>query len=93
MSRTQSRSPRKSRTTLSLSHDAVVYLKSYQAEKKEASLSSAVEALIEEQKQRETLEKLAAETRAYYDSLASDEQEESEAWGKFAESESANSET
>jgi hypothetical protein len=92
MNRTQPRLPRKSRTTLSLSRDAVVYLKSYQAQKNQASLSSAVEALIEEQKQREAGEKLAAQTRAYYDSLTSSEQEESEAWGKFAESESANSE-
>jgi hypothetical protein len=83
----------KSRKTFSLSRDAVTYLETYQAKKKEASLSSAVEALIEERKEQEEAEKLAAQTRAYYDSLGADELGESEAWGKFAESESANTET
>ena len=92
MSRNQARSQRKSRKTLSLSRDAVVYLETYQARKKEASLSSAVEALIEERKQQEEAEKLAAQTRAYYDSLTPAEQDESEVWGKFAESEAADSE-
>ncbi len=83
------RSPQKSRKTLSLSRDAVAYLESYQARKKEASLSSAVEAMIRERKQRDEAEKLAAQTRAYYDSFGPAEAEESEAWGKFAESELA----
>jgi hypothetical protein len=37
-------------------------------------------------------EKLAPQTRAYYDSLMSTEQNESEIWGKFAESEAMDSE-
>jgi hypothetical protein len=88
----RNRFARKSRKTLSLSRDAVVYLETYQAKKKEASLSSAVEALIEERKQQEEAEKLAAQTRSYYDSLTPTDQDESEAWGEFTESESANSE-
>jgi hypothetical protein len=82
----------KSRKTFSLSRDAVTYLETYQAKKKAASLSSAVEALIEERKQQDASEKLAAQTRAYYDSLTPGELDESEAWAKLAESESANSE-
>ena len=92
MNRNQTHLARKSRKTLSLSKDAVTYLESYKAQKREASLSSAVEALIEEQKQRDAAEKLATQTRAYYDSLTPSQQEDSEAWGQFAESESAKSE-
>ncbi len=88
----QTKKPRKSRKTLSLSREAVIYLETYQAKKKEASLSSAVETLIEERKQQDEAEKLAAQTRAYYDSLTHPELDESEAWAKFTESESANSE-
>jgi hypothetical protein len=84
-----SRRQTKSRKTLSLSRDAVIFLESYQTQKKEASLSSAVEALIEEQKQRQAAEKLTAQTRVYYDSLTADDQDETEAWGKFTESEAA----
>ena len=87
-----SRHQTKSRKTLSLSRSAVTYLEIYQAKKREASLSSAVEALIEERKQQDEQEKLAAQTRAYYDSLSPTEQDESEAWGKFTESEAADSE-
>jgi len=83
----------KSRKTLSLSRSAVSYLETYQAKKREASLSSAVEALIEERKQMDEEEKLAAQTRAYYDSMTLTEQEENETWGKFAESEAADFET
>ena len=92
MSRAHTKSPRKARRTFSLSKEAVIYLETYQAKTKEASLSSAVEALIEERKQQDAAEKLAAQTRAYYDSLSSAELDDSEVWGKFAESESANSE-
>lgn len=82
----------KSRKTFSLSREAVTYLETYQVKKKEASLSSAVEALIEERKQQEAAENLAAQTRAYYDTLAPAEQDETEAWGRFVESEIADSE-
>jgi|KBSMisStaDraftv2_1062788.scaffolds.fasta_scaffold381639_2 hypothetical protein len=92
MTSRQAKTARKSRKTLSLSRNAVHYLETYQAQKKEASLSSAVEALIEERKQQDEEEKLAAQTRAYYDSLSSSELHANEAWAKFTESESANSE-
>ena len=49
-----------------------------------------IEALINERTQPES-EKLATQTRAHYDSLTPAGQNESEAWSKFAESESANS--
>lgn len=84
--------PRKSRKTFSLSRDAVAYLETYQAQAKEASLSSAVEALIHERKQQEEADRLAAQMRAYYDSFSPAEQDESEAWGKFVESEITDSE-
>jgi hypothetical protein len=77
----------KSRRTFSLSHDAVAYLESYRHKRKEGSLSGAVEAMIRERRDREEQEKLAAQTRAYYDSLQPAELEESEAWGAFGESE------
>jgi hypothetical protein len=86
-------SARKSRKTFSLSRDAVAYLETYQAKKKEASLSGAFEAIIRERKEQEKKDQLTAQTRAYYDSLASEDVDESEAWGKFAESELANSES
>jgi hypothetical protein len=93
MNRRQTRtSSRKSRKTFSLSRDAVMYLETFQARKKEASLSGAVEALIHERKEQEAADKLAAQTRAYYDSLTPAELGDSEAWGKFAESEVADSE-
>ena len=82
----------KSRKTLSLSRAAVTYLETYQAKKKEPSLSSAVEALIEERRQQDEKAKLAAQTRAYYDSMTPADQEEGEAWGKFTELEATDSE-
>jgi len=85
-------SARKSRKTFSLSRDAVTYLETYQVKRKEPSLSGVVEAIIRERREREEADKLAAQTRAYYDSLASAELDESEAWGEFAESEIADSE-
>jgi len=83
---------RKSRKTFSLSRDAVAYLETYRNERKESSLSGAVEALIHERRQQEEAARLAAQTRAYYDSLTPAAQEESEAWGRFAESELTDSE-
>jgi hypothetical protein len=49
-----------------------------------------IEALMNERTQPEA-EKLVSQTRAYYDSLTPAGQNESEAWSKFAESESTNS--
>jgi len=89
MSRSASR---KSRKTFSLNRETVAYLETYQAKRKEASLSSAMEAIIHERKGLEEADKLAAQTRAYYDSLAPAELDESEAWGKFVESEIAETE-
>jgi hypothetical protein len=85
-------SARKSRKTFSLSRDAVTYLEAYRAKQREPSLSSVVEAIIRERKQQEESERLAAQIRAYYDSLAPAELDESEAWGRFAENEMAESE-
>lgn len=85
-------SSRKSRRTFSLSREAVTYLENYRSRKKEASLSGAVEALIQERRQQEESERLAAQTRAYYDSFSPEEAEESDAWGSFTESEISDSE-
>ena len=84
--------PRKSRKTFSLSRDAVAYLETYQSKKRESSLSGAVEALIHERKQQEEADRQVAQTRAYYDSLGEEEKNEDDAWGRFAESEIADSE-
>jgi len=83
---------RKSRKTFSLSRDAVTYLENYRSKKKEPSLSGAVEALIHERRQQEEGDRLAAQTRAYYDSLSPEEEDESDTWGRFAESEVSDSE-
>jgi hypothetical protein len=81
----------KSRKTFSLSRTAVSYLETYRSRKKESSLSGALEALIRERKQQEEAEKLAAQTRAYYDSLTPSDAEECKGWGKFSEFELADS--
>jgi hypothetical protein len=85
--------PRKSRKTFSLSRDTLAYLESYRVRGKAPSLSGVVEVIVREQKEREEAEKIAAETRQYYDTVGSAELEESEIWGKFAEYEAADSET
>jgi len=61
--------PRKSRKTFSLSRETTAYLETYRARRKDPSLSAAVEAIIRERRQQEEADKLAAQTRAYYDSL------------------------
>jgi hypothetical protein len=83
---------RKRRKTFSLSRDAVSYLETYQARRKEPSLSGVVESIIRERKEKEEADNLAAQTRAYYDSLPPAELDESAAWGEFVESEIADSE-
>jgi hypothetical protein len=83
---------RKSRKTFSLSRDAVAYLETYRARRKEPSLSGVVEAIIRERREEEEADKLAAQTRAYYDSVTPAELKETEAWGEFVESEIADSE-
>lgn len=88
----KSTAARKSRKTFSLSRDAVIYLEAYRSKKKESSLSSAIESLIDERRQQEEAQKLAAQTLAYYDSLSPEEEIESDVWGRFTESEVSDSE-
>jgi len=84
---------RKSRKTFSLSRDALVYLETYRVGRKEQSLSGVVEALIRERREQDEADKLAAQTRAYYDSLPPSDAAEQEAWGEFVETDMADSDT
>jgi len=43
-----------------------------------------VETLVQEQQQREALERLNQEVSAYYDSLTAEEIAEQQEWGEFA---------
>lgn len=77
---------RKERVTLSLERGTVKFLKNC-ARAKASSVSACVEQIISRSRQTSEVERLNAQTLAYYDSLSEQERREEAAWGEFAESE------
>ena len=77
----------KARKTFSLSADVVGFLEEKRETQKAASLTAALETLVRDEMRRMELERLNAETAAYYDALTEDERKADSDWGTFAESE------
>ncbi len=72
----------KLRKTFSLSRNALAYLEGIKRSRGAQSLTAALETLVQEQQQREALERLNQEISAYYDSLTQEEMEEQRAWAE-----------
>lgn len=77
---------RKERITVSLSRDAVQFLRSFRAQVKSPSISALLEGILAELRGRSEMEQLNAKVSAYYDSLSDAQVREDAAWGQFGES-------
>ncbi len=76
----------KQRITVSLTKDAVAFLKSYRAQVRAPSLSALVEEMITDLQRREEREALDRSVTAYYDSLSAEQVRDEAAWGELGES-------
>jgi predicted CopG family antitoxin len=77
---------RKARKTFSLSREAVKYLESLRAGKRDKSISSVLEELIRQRREAEQVQRASASVASYYDSLSDEQAAEERAWGAFGES-------
>jgi hypothetical protein len=73
---------RKKPRTFSLAEDVIQILESIKRERRLDSLTSAVEEVVRDAKKA----RLAAQVKAYYDSLSDDEVNQEKEWGAFSES-------
>jgi hypothetical protein len=78
----------KERISLSLSAEAVRYLKAYRERTRMPSLSALVEAMVADFRRARAMHRLSADVNAHYDSLSEEESREDSAWGEFGEYES-----
>ena len=76
----------KQRITVSLTKEAVAFLRSYRAQLKAPSLSALVEDIITDLQRRQEREELDRSITAYYDSLSAEQLREEAAWGELGES-------
>jgi len=81
-----SRTSGKGRLTVSLSKAHIQFLKTHCGERRAASVSAYVEALVADAQARAKLDELSAQTALYYNSLSAKESEELSAWGELGES-------
>ncbi|MCI0353656.1 MAG: hypothetical protein L0099_01265 [Acidobacteria bacterium] len=75
---------RRQRRTFSLAPEVIEYIEQVQKKQDTPSLSAAFEAIVREQQQKEWMDRINAETTAYYDSLTEEEVAEQKAWGEVA---------
>ncbi|MGH9530827.1 MAG: hypothetical protein ACRD2Q_00430 [Terriglobales bacterium] len=75
---------RRQRRTFSLAPETIAYIEQVQKKQDTPSLSAAFEAIVREQQQKEWMDKINAETTAYYDSMTEEEAAEEKAWGEMA---------
>lgn len=73
---------RKERRTFSLAPDVVEYLEGFRKKARSASLTSAIEAVVRQQREREEIERLNADISAYYDSYSDEDRAEDLAWAE-----------
>jgi len=76
---------RKLRKIYTLSSDVVAILEEEMKERHAESASSALEALLKDQRNQKQMEQIAASISRYYDSLSETEMKEDRLWGIFAE--------
>jgi hypothetical protein len=81
---------RKERRTYSLDPELVRFVDRVRRERRIASASSALEAILWESKKWRELKEQDAKIAGYYSSLAEDEVERESEWGKFAETQFPN---
>ena len=77
---------RKTRLSFSLDLEIARYVRAYRDQTQAASLSAALQSIIEEKKRRAQMVEVQSKTKAYYDSLPPLEEVEDSTWGEFAES-------
>ncbi|MGH9510235.1 MAG: hypothetical protein ACRD2M_09875 [Terriglobales bacterium] len=81
---TSARGRRRQRRTFSLAPEVIEYIEQVQKKQETPSLSAAFEAIVRQQQQKEWMDRINAETTAYYDSLTEEEMAEDRAWGEMA---------
>jgi hypothetical protein len=77
---------RRTRRSFVLSEDVLDFLEAEKEKRHNGSVSVVLEDLIREYSRRSEPTKAAASIIKYYNSLSSEEQQESRSWGEFAES-------
>ena len=82
--RRRSDTPTKARKTFSLSQENLEFLETVRRRQKAASLTAALEMILEQEKQRREVSQLDSTISQYYDSLSDEEVEEQRNWGEFA---------
>ncbi len=73
---------RRQRRTFSLAPEVIEYIEQVQKKEDAPSLSAAFEAIVRAQREKEWMERINAETTAYYDSLTPEEIAEDRAWAE-----------
>ena len=86
MRHTQKPGRPKERITVSLSQDAVKFLRALRAQVKSPSISALFERIIADLKRKREMEQFNKKIVAYYDSLSDLEQREDTAWAQLGES-------
>ncbi|MFZ0521863.1 MAG: hypothetical protein WAL95_12620 [Candidatus Acidiferrales bacterium] len=74
--------PKKSRLTVSLSRDAIAYLRGSSARAQAPSLSAYLEDVVKNLQAKAELDNLEASTAAYYDKLSPADAAEEADWGR-----------
>ena len=71
---------RRQRRTFSLAPEVIEYIEQVQKKQDTPSLSAAFEAIVRQQQEKEWMERVNADTTAYYNSRTETEEAEERAW-------------
>ena len=74
---------RRQRRTFSLAPEVIEYVEQVQKTRDAPSLSAAFEAIVRERQEKEWMEKVNADTTAYYNSRTEEEEAEERAWAEL----------